>query len=351
MTGERKSAGGGRVKNMKIKNIVVGLIIIAAVVGSVLILKSLKEKNMSSQKPQQKPFKIGMITYPATLPFFVAKEKGFFAKRGANVEIVVMNDFNQWVSSLANNQIQAFYSTPDLTSVFVDAGVRVKEVFATDVGYGSDGLLVQNSINSLKDLKGQTVYLPLGAPGHFILRYVAKQQGLTPNDLKFTQMEAAEVGIAFAAGKINAGMTWEPHLSEGKKRADGKTLFTTRDYKGILLQTIVVRTDALKMRREEVKALIRGWLDAIEYWQTNKDEANEIAAKAMGLTTKEFEDQVETVRFLGNLDEIKKKFDKSEKFNVYELTEKAIEIFKNDGVIKGNIKAEDIIDTSIIKEL
>jgi len=334
-------------KSMKIKNIFIGLIIIIIVVIGIFILQSLRTKNIS----QQKPLKIGMITYPGTTSFYVAKTKGFFAKRGVNVEIVVMNDFNQWISSLANNQIQAFYSTPDLTTVFADAGVSIKEVFATDVGYGSDGLLVESSINSLKDLKGQTIYLPLGAPGHFILRYVWEQQGLTLDDLKLTQMEADQVGIAFAAGKINAGMTWEPHLTEGQKRKDGKTLFTTRDYEGILLQTIVVRTDALKARREEVKAMLMGIVDGMEYFQTNRTEAIAIGSEAMGLTAKELEEQIGTVKFLGSIDEVKKKFDKSQKLNLYELTEKAIEIFKKDEVIKGNIKTEEIIDRSLLDEM
>lgn len=333
---------------MKIKNIFIGLVIILiAIVGGISILQSLKQKHIS----QQKPLKVQMITYPGTLPFYVAKEKGFFAKRGVNVEIVVINDFSQFVSSIATNQTQVSSSTADATPVLVDSGVPIKEIFATDVGYGADGLLVQSSINSLKDIKGEAVYLTLGAPGHFILRYVAQKQGLTPNDLKLTYMEAPEVGVAFVASKINAGMTWEPYLSEGRKREDGKVLFTTRDYEGILLDTIVVRTDTLKTRREEVKAMLRGLIDAIEYWKTNRDEANAIGARAMGLTTKEFEDQVETVKFLTSLDEIKKKFDRAEKFNAYELTEKAIEIFRKDEVIKGDLKTEDIIDRSLIDEL
>ncbi len=296
------------------------------------------------------PLKIGVLTYPGALPFFVAQEKGFFKEEGVDVDIVAINDPTQMISALAGDRIQFLYSTADFTPVIKASGVDIKEIFAVDIGYGSDGLLVKNDTLSIKDLKGKTVYLSTGTPSHFLLRYVADSAGMKPEDIKLVQMEADQVGAAFFAGKIDYGMTCEPWLSKASGRPDGKILFTSKDNAGIITETLVVRDAVLQSRKEDSKAILRALIRATEFSRTNRKEAISIASKKMGLPENELEAQLETVKFLDYAENLKK-FDRHTALNIFELTEKAISIYKEDGIIQSDVNAGELIDSTLLDKL
>lgn len=299
---------------------------------------------------QDESIKIGVIVYPGFAPFFIAQEKAFFEKEGVNAEVVLINDPTQAISALASGNVQVLFSSADFTPIVSDAGVDVREIFASDIGYGSDGLLVKNNLKSVEDLKGKTVYLSLGTPSHFLLRFMTEQAGLNKNDINIANMEADQVGATFVAGKIDYGMSWEPWLSKASERTDGKLLFSSKDKPGIITDTFIVRTDILNSRNGDIKAVVRAWFDSINFIKTNPDEANSIMSKAMGLSKEDFEAQASAIKFL-SYEENLAKFNRNTNLNIYELTQKAVEIYREDGIIKSEIVPDKIIDAKTLKEI
>src|SRR3989338_8749278 len=167
---------------MKSKNLIITLIVLVVLVVGINIFYFNNKVN------QQEPIKVGVIVYPGFAPFFIADEKGFFEKENVNAEVVLINDPNQAISLLESNQVQLLFSSADFTAIISDAGVDMKEIFASDIGYGSDGLLVKNDVNRISDLKGKTVYLGMGYPSHFLFRYLTKQAGLKNDDVTLIDM-------------------------------------------------------------------------------------------------------------------------------------------------------------------
>ncbi len=310
---------------------------------------------LTSNKPTQttinpKSIKIGVIIYPGFAPFFIADEKGYFEKEGVNAEVVLISDPNQAIPLLESNEVQLLFSSADFTTIISDAGVDVKEIFASDIGYGSDGLLVKNDVNNISDLKGKTVYLGMGYPSHFLFRYLTKQAGLENDDVTLVDMGADQVGAAFVAGQIDYGMSWEPWLSQAAERKDGKLLFSSKDEPGIITDTFVVRTDTLNSRTEDVKAIVRAWFDSIKFINSSPSEANSIMAKNLGLSVEDFEAQVSTIKFLTHQENLDK-FSKKTSLNLYDLTDKVIEIYSEDGIIQSKPDVDKLIDASLLKEL
>lgn len=324
-------------------NLLIGSVITIIVIGGIL-LPALREKS------EGEPLKIGVIIYPGFAPFFIADEKGFFEKENVNAEVVLISDPSQAISLLESNEVQLLFSSADFTAIISDAGVDMKEVFASDIGYGSDGLLVKDDINDISDLKGKTVYLGMGYPSHFLFRYLTEQAGLKNDDVTLIDMGPDQVGAAFVTGQIDYGMSWEPWLSQASEREDGKLLFSSKDEPGIITDTFVVRTDTLNSRNEDVKAVVRAWFDSIDYINSNPSEANSIMARTMGLSLEDFEAQASTIKFLSyqeNLD----KFNKATPLNLYDLTDKAIEIYSEDGILQTEVSIENIIDSSVLNSL
>jgi NitT/TauT family transport system substrate-binding protein len=292
---------------------------------------------------------IGMTLYPGYAPLFIADAEGLFAKHGVNAHVVVANDLTQLLSAQSSNSLQISGVTADFAAVMANAGLDLKEFYTSDVGYGADGVLVTDDVKSVADLKGKTAYLALGTPSHFLLRTVAANAGLQHADVKLVKMEADQAGAAFAAGKIDVAVSWEPWLSKASAaRAGSKVLFTSKDEAGIIADTFVVRSDFLKAHPEKVEGMVAAYLEAIELMKTNPEKTTSIAAKAFGITPAEFEEQIKTVRFL-SADENMALFQKETPRNLYELTEQAVKIYKEDGIIEKDLDAESIVDPSVMQ--
>lgn len=295
------------------------------------------------------PIKIGVVIYPGDGIFYVAQEKGLFKKYGVNVELVSILPDNA-AQLLASNEIQMLYLTTDFLPILADSGVEAKEVFAPSMSYGADGMVVTKNIQKISDLKGKDIYLGYGFPSHFLFRYVAAQNGLKPENFKLVNLGPEDVGSSFVGGKISAGMTWEPWLSKAAERKDGKVLFSSKDYPGIIADAVIARTDTIQNRRADVENIMRASFDAIEWWEKNPMEGNAITAKALQLSPEEFAPQRDTIKLLTLQDNLAK-FDKSKPLNLYSLVDQASDIYRQDGVIKSAVSGDSVIDSSLLAEL
>lgn len=326
------------------------LIVILVVVVVGILIWFAASKQSEPVPAAKEPIKIGIIIYPGMGPLYVAEEKGFFEEEGVDVEIIQIPDENQLVSSLAGNEVQMLESTADFSTIFADAGIDAQQIFATDIGFGSDGLVVKDDINNIAELKGKKVNLSLGTPSHFLFRFLAEREGLKGGDVEFVNTTADQVGAGFMAGQIDYGVTWEPWLSKASEREDGKVLITSREAPGIITDTILARGDLIENRREDVKGVMRAFFKAVEFWRNNPQEATAIAAKRFNLTAEEFAPLMETVKLL-DYNENLKKFDESTELNIFELSEKAVEFYLEDGVIQSQPSVNNLIDASLLKEL
>ncbi len=300
--------------------------------------------------PTGQPFKIGVAVYPGFAPFALAEKKGFFTDEGVNAEVVQITDINQLVSSLASDEVQMLPCSVDCSALIADGGIDAPQVFITDESNGADGIVTTTDVNSITDLKGKTVYLAQGFPSHFLLRVLAQRAGLTPADITLENMDPDQVGTSFVAGKIDAGVTWEPWLSKATERTDGQVLLSSADAPGVIVDTVFVRRDALVNQRGDVAAVIRAYYKAVDYWQKNPTEANRIMGESMGLTGEEFAEQVAVVKFADpkyTLD----KFDSDKPGNVFELSKLASDIYLADGLISSPVNPNDVVDASLIQEI
>jgi len=130
--------------------------ILCLILASVLAIALLRLPIGVVEPARSEPIRIGVLPYPGFAPFYIAESEGFFEQEGVVVEIVTIADPTQAISLIASGQVQMLFSSADFTPVIVDSGVDVKEILATDIGFGSDGLLVTEDIQKISDLKGET---------------------------------------------------------------------------------------------------------------------------------------------------------------------------------------------------
>ena len=99
------------------------------------------------------------------------------------------------------------------------------------------------------------------------------------------------------SGSVDAAVTWEPFLSKAAALPNGRILTTSREQPGLIVDIFTVRNDYLEKNPDVVKAFVKGWFRAIEYWKQNPADANKIMAKAMKLDQGEFERMIKGIRY------------------------------------------------------
>src|SRR6266568_7189246 len=163
---------------------------------------------------------IGISGWTGFAPLTLAKEAGIFARNGLDVTLKKVPQASRHLA-IASGDIQCAATTVETWIVWNANGVAMTQLFQLDKSYGADGMVVRNSIASIKDVKGKTV--AASAPGtapYFTLAWFLKKNGLTVKDVTVVNMEPAPAAQAFLAGQNDAAMTYEPYLSTVRAAPD-----------------------------------------------------------------------------------------------------------------------------------
>jgi NitT/TauT family transport system substrate-binding protein len=297
------------------------------------------------------PIKLGMSTWLGYAPLYLAKEKGFFQKRGIDVEIVVIESPADRRAAFAADRIQGMATTVD-THVMTAAAenpIPVKQVLAMDDSNGGDGIVAKKEIKTVKDLKGKTVAAQLGAgASYFWLNYVLSQNGLKLSDIKAVDMKAGDAGAAFVAGKVDAAVTWEPWLSRAKDTPFGHVLLSSDKTPGIIVDSLAFKPAYLKAHGGDVKKIVAAWNEAVKFAADNPKDADAVMAKFTNQKPEEFTKEKTGVRFYGEK-ENKEYFGTAQKpGSLYKVTQRAADLWYELKFIKTKPKAADLIDGSFL---
>jgi len=285
-------------------------------------------------------------------PFYLAKEKGFFDKYGVKVEIKKVEDAQVRRQLLSSGGADISAETIDMAVLDMGAGVNEKIFMALDTSLGADGIVATKEISKLQDLKGKKVGATKGDPPYFLLKYLMKEQGMLSSDIIFQDMPNADTaGTAFIASQLDAAGTWEPWLSKAGERIGGHVLVSSKDAPGIIVDVAVVRPEILANRKEEIIGVMKAWFDAIDYWKNNPNEANAIMAKEFDLKPDEFASLVKTIRWDNKVSNLSYFGSTNNKGKTFDVAQKIIDIAQEDQMISKDLKADEIIDLSVIDKI
>jgi NitT/TauT family transport system substrate-binding protein len=239
-----------------------------------------QEKAGSSKEP----LKIGLVTWIGYGPFYIAQEKGFFKENGIDVILErIEGDAERW-AAIASGKTDGSCLTVDCTIVLRSRDVPVKIVMAIDSSYGGDGIVAVKDIKTVEDLKGRQVAFPTGLPSHLFLYQALTEHNMKMSDIKPIIMDADKAGASFAAGQVEAAVTWEPWLSKAREMVNGHILIDSKQLPGYIEDVLFVREEVISKRPDDLKALIKAWYKAVDFVKSNPDEAYIIIGKAFGLS-------------------------------------------------------------------
>lgn len=285
--------------------------------------------------------RVATLTWVGYGPLYLAKEKGFF--KGIDVELVRIEDTSARRAALASGDVQVSVDIVDSFSNAAAVGIPAKVILKLDDSKGGDGIVVHEGIEKVEDLKGKTIAYPTGQPSHYLLLTVLAQHGMSVEDVRSKEMEADQAGAAFMSKNVDAAVTWEPWLTRASKLPNCKILVSTHDVPELIADVLTARNDFIEKKPDAVRALIEGWLEAVEYWKKNPDESNEIMARSLGLKADEFAAMVSGIQY-SDAATNRAFFTADDKGVVpfHRMFEKASTVWKEAGLVKSPRQAADV---------
>ena len=85
-------------------------------------------------------------------------------------------------------------------------------------------------------------------------------------------MTADDAAAAFMADRVPAAVTWEPHLTEGPTIQRGMCWSTASPRQASSPTSLAVLCDSAEKRGNEIKAVVRAWNCAVDYWKAHPQD-------------------------------------------------------------------------------
>ncbi len=257
-----------------------------------------KESTSSSAAADSGEIIIGQSSWIGFAPLYIAEEKGFFKKHGADVKIQAIESKADSKSALAAGRIQGVSTSADTQVVNAAAGIDLAQILALDTSSGGDGIIAKKEFSSIESLKGKKVALDTtGGADFFWFQYLLQQKGMSLKDFDVQSMSAGDAGAAFVAGKVDAAITWQPWLSKASNTDFGYTLMDSKASPGVIVDTFAMKKDFIKANPKAAQAIVDGWYDALDYLKENPEDAIAIMAKHLGEKPEDLKKEMQDVTF------------------------------------------------------
>jgi NitT/TauT family transport system substrate-binding protein len=305
--------------------------------------------------------KVGVLNIGSDAPFLIADKKGYFKDEGLNVVFTTFPSAGQMVVPLSAGQLDVGGGAPAVGIYNAVAhGINVKVVAdrASDApGYGFDPLLVRTDLvksgryKTPKDLKGMTIAgNQPGSVSTVALFELLKKYGLGWSDIKRVNLDYPEHVAALQNGKVDASITSEPEASLAED-GGSVTRIMGNDawYPNQQISVLIYSGAFIKDHRDLAKKFMRAYLKAVRFYVgalkggrfAGPNAADVIAILS---ATTSLKDPAAYKRVTPNA------IEPDGKLNLDSMR-KDLQYFKDQGLIEGNVKVEDVVDQSILTEV
>lgn len=230
-----------------------------------------------------------------------------FKEYGLKVQIKQIDVVQDTRDGLKNDILDVAYCTVDALSIetgsnsfIADAGVKV--YMKVNESRGADVIVVNNTIKSVKDLKGKKVAYAVGTASNTLLLNVLETANMSLSDIvEYKVADGVEASDAFQNGKVDAALVWAPDDEICVRAVKGsKVLVSTATATQIIADGILVKSQNYEAKKEKINKLIKAWLVGNAEINDNplvKKKAAQVFAKAFSFPEDIAIASIDKVRF------------------------------------------------------
>jgi NitT/TauT family transport system substrate-binding protein len=289
-------------------------------------------------------------------PVHLANELGFFEEEGITVEEILDDDMPNALAAMERGDIDCYLRT---VGEYQGLGRRKDTqgiiIGTIDLSTGGDGWAADQSIQSVCDLKGQTIAVEPNLPARLLLQEALKREcDLSIADTNLSDIAAADAVGVFASPDVAAVGTYEPVLSlvvATHQDRGAHIIVSSKDYEDLILDIVMAHTDELAANPDKYVKLLRGIYRAIDYFYENQEEAIPIIASHFSITPDEFKETLPNFRYTPYEEARELMGTPDQSGRVYEVFGETMELNLEFGSSDVELLAEDHITTEIISRV
>jgi NitT/TauT family transport system substrate-binding protein len=285
------------------------------------------------------------------LPMYIAMDKGYFAESNIEVKVVTVETGSGHTNAVLSGQAFAFVGGPEHNAYAKLKGAELRAiVHCVDRGNiyfcaakGSE----PTDRNWTAYFKGKRISTgPIGGTPNSITRYLLKKWNLdAKTDVTLLEMPDSAIPAAVRSKQAAIGITVEPRIRQGIQQGLwGEPFFNVPKELGpYSFSTINVRLDTIKKEPEVVRGFVRGMVKGLKSLYADRQGAAEVCKK-----------QFPTLP----LDDLKATLDRSFADEMWskdgivsrQAWETGKAVVMSAGILKADVKYEDIIDMSFVEK-
>lgn len=251
-------------------------------------------------------FRVGNLGFPSHSAMIISilKEKGFDRKHGIDMEVRVFGAVSAYYGSVASGETDGVPGGPLVFQRMRLEGVPL-QITSTLVDMTSMSVITKDpAIRSVTDLKGKTIAADMASSEYSLLNLYAKSKGVIfGQNVTVVQAGPPLVRTQMAAGRVDAGMTWEPSATLTMRDDpayrivfNGKEGWRELTGKDGWLLALGVREDWIARNAEALPRVIAAFEEAARFMRSNPDECDTILQQAIKLPAGAFKDMITAPR-------------------------------------------------------
>jgi NitT/TauT family transport system substrate-binding protein/sulfonate transport system substrate-binding protein len=222
------------------------------------------------------------------LPMFVGVEKGLFGKHGVDLKLKVVNTGTDMVNAMTKREVQigdmsvtTFLKARHGGSPFTVVGLIMNDA---TTAFADSPLAIlarkDSGIRKVEDLVGRRIGLAKEQTSDEYLKMVLSRRKLNYGEMNIQSIMAPPALVsAFAEGKIDAMVSWEPFNTMGLMRASDSYEVLRGGGHLSYMMVATVHDPMLKDNPRLIQSFVDGLAAASHYTRQNPGEAVEIFAK------------------------------------------------------------------------
>lgn len=215
----------------------------------------------------------------------IAKEKGWFeeefAKAGAEVAWQEFQSGVPLLEGIASDRVD-FSFIGDGTVVTGKANHSPFTVISvTGVEGNQNSVIVKpdSPIQSIADLKGQSIAVAKGSSAHIFLIKALDKFGLKESDVNLIQLQPDEANPAFQADRVDAWAIWDPTVTIETEAGRARIVESVTTMNFVAPALMIGRDKFLQDHPDLTAIYLKAYGIAAAWVKDNIDEAAEILAK------------------------------------------------------------------------
>ncbi len=301
--------------------------------------------------PARAEITLGVNDWVGYVAWYIAQEKGFFKKHGADVKLVWCDGVVDSLDKFAAGKLDANAQPWTDTLVHIAQKVPLKTIMVIDHSAGADALMVSEKIQKLADLKGKKIALEELAIMQFLVETALGKAGLSVKDVQTMYMSAGDAAKALIEGKVDAAAVWNPFVNDIQVSRKGRPLFSSRDVPGMISDVVVASEKSLKEKRAEYIGLVRAWYDVEKYLRDNRADAVTIMAKVVKQTPEKYKIFLSGAHFLNQKENLDSFAAASNSRSLLNVSVPLIKFLKDKKQITSDINLAAALDGSLVEEV